>query len=73
MQHTWGTTEILIKEGWKLNPNRKVTDAIMKRLAKTGGHCPCHNPDAGTDFDICPCRSYRENGHCCCNLYIKDE
>lgn len=65
--------QILRKEGWILNPNDKVVNAILKRCELNGGHCPCHNTDAGTDFDICPCRRYREEDVCCCSLYIRNE
>ncbi len=60
-----------IIEGFQLNPNEKVVNAIVKRLDKTEGHCPCNNIDHGTDLDICPCRHYREDKVCCCNLYVK--
>lgn len=66
-------TELISKPGFKLNPNYKVVKAILNRLKKTNGHCPCHNVDAGTDLDICPCRHFREDGVCCCNLYVKDD
>lgn len=64
-------TTILRKPGFILNPNDKIVNAIFKRIEKLNGHCPCDNPDKGTDDDICPCRNYRENGHCCCTLYIE--
>ena len=63
--------EILRKPGFILNPNDKVVNAILKRCENNGGHSPCHNVDAGTDHDICPCHHYREDDVCCCNLYIK--
>ena len=62
---------ILRLPGFQLNPNDKVVNAILKRCEVNGGHCPCSNVDAGTDLDICPCRHYREDNICCCNLYIK--
>lgn len=61
----------LVKTGWILNPNPKVVNNITAAIERNQGHCPCHNPDSGTDKDICPCRSYRENDTCHCNLYIK--
>jgi len=30
-----------IKEGWKLNPNEKIVNAILKRIEKCEGECPC--------------------------------
>lgn len=58
-----------IKNGWKLNPNEKVVNGIIKGLNRCNGQCPCQN-DA---YDkTCPCSNYRENNKCCCNLYIKE-
>ena len=58
-----------IKPGWKLNPNEKVVNAIIKGLNRCDGDCPCNN----TSYDKhCPCSNYRENDKCCCNLYIKE-
>lgn len=62
--------QILRKEGWMLNPNDKVVNAILKRVELNGGECPCHN--TGIDKH-CPCSDYRENDECHCNLYIKKE
>lgn len=63
--------EYYIKDGWTLNPNKKVVEGITRALKRCNGHCPCSNKYAGTDDDICPCKAYREEDHCCCNLYIK--
>lgn len=62
--------QILRKEGWVLNPNDKVVNAILKRVELNDGKCPCHN----TSIDKhCPCSDYRENNECHCNLYVKKE
>lgn len=63
--------KILEKEGWQLNPNEKVVNAILKRLQKTEGECPCINPGITKEDRMCPCKEYRENDHCCCKLYIQ--
>lgn len=60
--------EFLIKEGWKLNPNEKIVDAIMKRIEVCNGDCPCHNDSYDKH---CPCSDYREKDECHCNLYVK--
>ena len=65
--------EILEKEGWKLNPNEKIVNAILKRLQKTEGECPCVNPGITKEDRMCPCKEYRENDHCCCKLYIPSD
>lgn len=60
--------EYFIKEGFQLNPNEKVVQAITKRIAICEGNCPCHN----TGYDTkCPCSDYREQDECHCKLYIK--
>lgn len=65
--------KILRKDGWILNPNDKLLNAIFKRLEITGGECPCDNPGETQEDRICPCREYRENDHCCCKLYIQKQ
>ena len=61
------------KEGWILNPNDKVVNAIFKRLEVTEGECPCCNPGETKEDRMCPCKEYLENDHCCCKLYLKNE
>lgn len=56
------------KEGWVLNPNDKVLNAIIKRIVLNNGECPCHNESADKH---CPCSDYREKGICHCGLYLK--
>lgn len=63
--------EIKIKENFILNPNQKTVEAIKRAVARNNGHCPCTNKYHGTDDDICPCKAYIEEDHCCCGLYIK--
>ena len=61
----------LIKEGWQLNPNKKVVNAIIKRIQKCNGECPCVNSGKTIEDRMCPCKSYREDDICHCQLYIK--
>lgn len=65
--------KIYRKEGWVLNPNDKLVNAIFKRIEKCGGECPCDNPGETQEDRICPCKSYIENDKCCCGLYLKIE
>ena len=58
----------LTKHNKQLNPNTKVVEAIRKRLVVTKGYCPCV-PEQSEDT-ICPCKKFRETGHCCCQLYV---
>ena len=59
---------IYIKEGWVLNPNDKVVNAILKRCEVNNGECPCNNESVDKH---CPYSDYREKDVCKCNLYIK--
>jgi ferredoxin-thioredoxin reductase catalytic subunit len=65
----WAANQV--KEGWQLNPNEKVQKGIFKGLFRIGGQCPCSNPYVGTPDGMCPCKGYREEDKCCCNLFIK--
>lgn len=58
-----------IKPGWKLNPNEKVVNAIIKGLNRCNGECPCQNNSINK---ACPCSNYREHDKCCCNLYVTE-
>ena len=62
---------ILRKPGWMLNSNDKVVNAILKRVEKNDGECPCANPGETKEDRMCPCKSYVEDDYCCCKLYIK--
>lgn len=56
------------KEGWDLNPNDKIVNAILKRIELNDGLCPCHNE---CDDKMCPCSGYRLENKCCCGLYVQ--
>lgn len=60
--------KIYRKEGFDLNPNDKIVNAIFKRVEKNNGECPCHNNSIDKK---CPCSDYRDNNICHCGLYIK--
>lgn len=62
---------IFRKEGWKLNDNDKVVNAIIKRIAMCDGECPCNNGGETHEDRCCPCKDYRENDVCHCGLYVK--
>lgn len=61
------------KQGWILNPNDKIVNAILKRLEVTEGECPCCNSGETKEDRMCPCRSYLEDDYCCCKLYLKED
>lgn len=65
--------EYYIKDGWRLNPNEKVVAAITKRIVICQGECPCSNPGKTVEDRTCPCKEYRENDVCHCQLYVKEE
>ena len=64
-------TRILIKEGFKLNPNEKVVKGIIKAIERNEGMCPCVHEESCGDLHF-PCEDYRLRDKCCCQLYIKE-
>lgn len=68
--------QILRKEGFILNTSDKIVNGVLKGLDRCGGKCPCYHKEEGDETPdedlICPCKEYRENDHCRCNLYIKE-
>lgn len=54
----------------KVNPDEGYVRGIIKGLIAKEGHCPCQV--GKTEDNLCPCKPYREEQHCCCNLYIDD-
>ena len=65
--------EIKEKEGWKLNPDEKITNSVIKALTRNNGLCPCvHDTEDYEGKDLhCPCTDYLDYDKCCCGLYIK--
>ena len=61
--------EILIKDGFVLNPNDKIVSSLTKMIERNNGNCPC---SGNTSEDIhCPCSNYRNHNECTCGLYLK--
>lgn len=63
---------ILRKPGWKLNSDDRIVNAIIKRIFKCNGECPCSNPGKTKEDRMCPCKEYREKDICHCTLYVKE-
>lgn len=71
------------KNGFKLNPNKKVVEGVIKGLLereKKFGfrYCPCRRATGNKEEDskiICPCSYHRQeierDGHCLCGLFFK--
>ncbi len=71
------------KNGFKLNPDRKVVEKLVAGLLanekKYGArYCPCRRVTGDKEEDqpkICPCKWHREeierDGHCFCGLFVK--
>ncbi|HOK35340.1 MAG TPA: ferredoxin-thioredoxin reductase catalytic domain-containing protein [Candidatus Pacearchaeota archaeon] len=71
------------ENGFKLNPNKKVVEGIIKGLLlneqKYGArYCPCRRVSGNQEEDkkkICPCYWHEEeikkNGRCLCGLFVK--
>ena len=62
---------ILVRPGFKLNPNEKIVKGIIKAIERNEGKCPCVHEEP-CDDPICPCSDYRLKDKCCCQLYIKE-
>ena len=61
--------EILIKDGFTLNPNDKIVSSLTKMIERNNGNCPC---SGNTSKDLhCPCSNFREHDECTCGLYLK--
>ncbi len=70
-------------QGFKLNPNEKIVDFVIKGLQKNKKekgefYCPCRIVSGNKEEDmkiICPCvfhlAEIKEQGHCKCNLFVK--
>lgn len=63
--------EYFIKDGWILNPNKKIVNGITKAIERNEGKCPCVHEESCEDLS-CPCSDYLLKDTCCCKLYIKD-
>ena len=73
------------KNSFRLNPDRKVTDylikALLEREKKYGKrYCPCRRITGDKKKDkkiICPCiyhkKEIKEDGHCYCFLFVKNK
>ncbi|OGZ19245.1 MAG: hypothetical protein A2Z68_02445 [Candidatus Nealsonbacteria bacterium RBG_13_38_11] len=77
-------TEYAKKNGFSLNPDKKVVEAIVKSLLereKTLGarYCPCRRVTENTEENkkiVCPCAYHLEelerDGKCLCGLFVKN-
>ena len=53
-----------------INPDAEFVKGLRRRIKNNSGFCPCRLekiPD-----NKCPCKDFRENGECCCGLYVRD-
>lgn len=57
--------------GFKVNPDADYVSVIIEGLIKKEGHCPCQT--GKTEGNLCPCTTFRNERHCCCNLYVDDD
>ena len=67
--------EIYRKEGWKLNPNDRVVNAILRRCEKCDGLCPCTHDSENykNKKKKRPCTENKIKNVCECGLYVLDE
>jgi len=81
---TW-TEEYAKKNGWVLNPDKKVLTAVIRGLARNKKkfgerYCPCRLRSGDMEKDraiICPCICHKDeiaqDGHCHCQLYYRKD
>ena len=55
------------------NPNLKRVAAIERALDRCDGYCPCVPNAIGNEDYKCPCKIFREEQKCCCQLYVMEE
>lgn len=53
------------------NPQKHIVERIEAALKRNSGYCPCV-PYINEDTK-CPCKKFREQEECCCNLYVKSD
>ena len=72
--------EFAEKNGFRLNPNKKVVEHLIKGLLKNEEnfgkkYCPCRK--IYNDKITCPCvyhkNEIKEQGHCHCFLFVNKE
>jgi ferredoxin-thioredoxin reductase catalytic chain len=73
------------KHGYRLNPNEKQLNVVLRGLARIKGrtgeqYCPCRVRSGDTEKDkiiICPCVYHEDEitkeGHCHCNFFHAGE
>lgn len=54
----------------KLNSNKEFVKELKKEIKNNNGYCPCKIEK--TEDTICPCKEFRLNHECCCELYINE-
>lgn len=62
--------KFFIKKGWELSAH---ATKIMNLCEKNDGYCPCGSNQLEGEDKKCPCKDYRENDICHCNMYLKSQ
>ena len=55
--------------GYKINPDEKHVDSIIKGLKAKEGYCPCKVQKV--EGNLCPCDEFITTGECHCKLWVK--
>lgn len=53
----------------KLNPDKDHVALIRQGIKERGGYCPCMV--IKSEDTKCPCKKFREEKDCHCELYVK--
>lgn len=55
-----------------LNPDKDKVSKIRAILAINEGYCPCKPEHTGEVDYLCPCKEFKEDRVCCCELYVEE-
>ena len=58
-------------KGYRMNPDAKFADMIIKGVQKKNGYCPCRTFQDETT--LCPCDEFVSEGICVCKLFVPIE
>jgi hypothetical protein len=54
-----------------LNPNEETRLEIKQAIKENNGYCPCTT--IKTSDTKCPCKAFRDNLICICELYVEEK
>lgn len=55
-----------------INPDTKYANSIKESIKNLKGQCPCVPSYEWNNDTICPCKKFRTEQLCHCNLFIEE-